>query len=72
MGLFHYNKKGYPKYNNSGKFVHISVMRKKIGGKIPRGMVVSHKDGNSKNFRSNNLEVVTRKQHYKETYGFEK
>jgi len=57
MGLFHYDKKKYPRYNDSGKLVHRVVAR------APSGTVVHHKDGNTKNFRSSNLRVMSRSSH---------
>jgi len=51
MGKFHYNKKGYPVWNNSGKLVHRTV------AKVFGSRVVHHKDGNPKNFRKSNLRL---------------
>jgi len=62
-GKFFYDKKGYPRWRNSKKLVHRSVAENKIGGKIWRGNVVHHKDGNKKNFRRSNLTVMNRSRH---------
>ena len=59
MGNFHYNKKGYPVWNDSGNLVHRTVAK-------PKGdKVVHHKDGNPKNFRKSNLKVMSRSAHSK-------
>ena len=53
MGKFHYNKTGYPIWNNSGKLVHRTVAK-------PKGnQETHHKDGNPKNFRKSNLQNVS-------------
>lgn len=59
MGLFHYDKKGYPRWNDSGRTVHSTV---KPAGP---GQVTHHKDGNKKNFRQSNLQVMGRSSHSK-------
>ena len=65
MGWFSKNEKGYPVYKKSGKLVHRVVAEKKIGGKIGRGRVVHHNDGNPMNFRKENLRVMGRSEHSK-------
>lgn len=61
---FHYNKNGYPVSNKDGKLIHRKVAEKIIGRKIDsRREEVHHKDHNSKNFRKNNLVVLSRKTH---------
>lgn len=57
MGKFHYNKKRYPAWNDSGKLVHRTIARAKPG------QVVHHKDGNPHNFRKSNLKVMSRSAH---------
>ncbi|NMA44911.1 MAG: hypothetical protein GX950_03830 [Candidatus Diapherotrites archaeon] len=59
MGFFHYDKKGYPRWNDSDKLVHKTV---KHAGP---GEVVHHKDGNKGNFRKSNLQVMGRSEHSK-------
>ena len=57
MGRFHYNPKGYPVWNNSGKLVHRTVAK-------PKGNQITHHiDGNPKNFRKSNLENMSRSEH---------
>lgn len=57
------DKKGYKRYANSGIPVHRHVARMKIGGAIPKGFVVHHKDGNKLNNSRTNLQVMPRKSH---------
>ena len=56
-------KKGYKRYSNSGKSVHRHVSSRKVGGKIWKGRVVHHRDGNKLNNRRNNLQIMSRSQH---------
>ena len=62
MGIFK-DKKGYPRYDDSGKLVHRAVASNKVGGPIGKDRVVHHIDGNKSNFRKNNLTVMTRSEH---------
>jgi len=57
MGKFHYNKKGYPVWNDSNKLVHRTVAKPKDGE------ITHHKDGNPHNFRRDNLENMDRSEH---------
>jgi hypothetical protein len=63
MGSFFYDKKGYPRWKSNKALVHRTVAAKKFGGKLPKGAVVHHKDGNKGNFRSSNVTVMTRSKH---------
>lgn len=63
MANFYKDKKDYPRYKDSGKLVHRTVAANKVGGKIGRGRVVHHKDGNKSNFRKSNLVVMKRSSH---------
>lgn len=63
MGIIFKDKKGYPRYKKSKKLVHRAVAAKKVGGKIGKGRVVHHKDGNKSNFRRSNLRVMSRSSH---------
>ena len=65
MGKFYYDKKGYPRWRDSKKLVHRTVAAKKVGGKIFKDLVVHHKDGNKKNFRKSNLQIMSRSKHSK-------
>ncbi len=63
MGNFYYDEKGYPRWKNTKKLVHRTVAENKVGGKIFKGMVVHHRDGNKKNFRKSNLVIMGRSNH---------
>jgi len=57
MGNFHYNKSGYPVWNDSGKLVSRTISK-------PKGdQQTHHKDENPKNFRKSNLVNLTPKTH---------
>lgn len=64
MGFFENKKKtyknnsGYLRYKDSGKFVHIAVAEKKVGGKIYPGYQVHHKDGNKTHNSVDNIAVL--------------
>lgn len=60
---FYIDKKGYPRWKFNNKLVHRTVAANKVGGKIFSGMVVHHIDGNKRNFRKNNLWIMTRSAH---------
>ena len=57
MGRFHYNEKGYPVWDDSGRTVHSTVKR------AGPGQVVHHRDGDKGNFRKSNLQVMGRSAH---------
>jgi hypothetical protein len=57
MGGFHYDEKGYPRWNNTNGLVHRDVARP------GRGEVVHHRDGDKGNFRRSNLQVMSRSEH---------
>ncbi len=65
MAKTYVGKKGYRRFANSGKTVHRYVASKKVGGKIGKGRVVHHKDGNKLNNRRKNLQVMNRSSHGK-------
>ena len=58
MGNTFKDKKGYPRWSDSGKLVHRTIM-----GPIGKGKVVHHKDGDKSNFRKSNLTVMSRSAH---------
>ncbi|WP_251182772.1 HNH endonuclease signature motif containing protein [Anaerocaecibacter muris] len=45
--------------------VHRDVASRKIGQPLRSNEVVHHRDGNKRNNRASNLQVMTRKQHWK-------
>jgi len=63
MGNTFKDKKGYPRWSDSGKLVHRTVASNMIGGSIGKGRVVHHKDGNKTNNRPGNLWVMGRSKH---------
>ena len=63
MGNTYKDKKGYPRWSDSGRLVHRDVESNKIGGPIGKGRVVHHKDGDKSNFRKSNLTVMSRSDH---------
>lgn len=62
---FYIDKKGYPRWKFSNILVHRTVAANKVGGRIFPGMVVHHIDGNKRNFRKNNLWIMSRSAHSK-------
>jgi hypothetical protein len=63
MGGFHKNKNNYPTWNDSNRLVHRDVARNMVGGRIGKGRVVHHVDGDKSNFRKSNLRVMSRSEH---------
>jgi hypothetical protein len=63
MGYKFKDKKGYPRWRDSGKLVHRTVASGMIGGTIGKGRVVHHRDGDKSNFRKSNLTVMSRRDH---------
>ena len=58
----HCNSKGYTRTHKG--YLHQMVM-----GKVPEGCYVHHKDGNVRNFKKENLEVVTPLEHNRIHHG---
>ena len=65
MAKIYIDKNGYKRYADSGKRVHRHVAERKVGGKIGKGRVVHHKDGNKRNNRRENLHIMSRSKHAK-------
>ncbi len=65
MAKIYTDKNGYKCYADSGKLVHRHVAEKKVGGKIGKGRVVHHKDGNKQNNKRENLHIMSRSEHSK-------
>jgi len=63
MGKFYYDRKGYPRWADSGALVHRTVAENKVGGRVGEDRVVHHRDGNPHNFRRDNLVVMDRSDH---------
>ena len=61
MGNTYKDKKGYPRWSDSGRLVHRDVARNMYG---PLGnSVVHHKDEDKSNFRKSNLTKMSRSGH---------
>ena len=65
IGKFYYDEKGYPRWRNNKELVHRTVMENKLGRKLEPYEVVHHYDGNKKNFKKENLYVMSRSKHAK-------
>jgi len=62
------NHKGYAQYkdkNGRWRYSHRRAAEKKLGRKIWDGFVVHHRDGNKRNNRYSNLQVMSRSKHSK-------
>lgn len=57
------DRKGYKRFSDSKKLVHRWAAEKKVDGKIYRGRVVHHKDGDKSNFNPSNLQIMSRSDH---------
>ena len=64
-GNTYIDNKGYKRFRDSGELVHRAVMRKRLGHVIPADMVVHHKNEDKTDFSRNNLQLMTRKEHFK-------
>lgn len=49
-------KSRYPKMG--GQYAHRTVIERDMGAKIPKGKVVHHRDGNTRNFSRENLVLL--------------
>ena len=63
--LIEQDENGYLIFRNSGKRVHRWVMEKELGRRLEKGEIVHHMDGNRRDNRPENLQVLTAKEHYK-------
>ena len=61
----HYNPSSPDARKNGFSPVHRDAARKKYKRDIKPNEVVHHRDGNKKNNSWNNLQIMTRSQHYK-------
>ncbi len=61
MGNTYKDKKGYPRWSDSGRLVHRDVARNMHGSLGNK--VVHHKDGDKRNFRKSNLATMSRSNH---------
>lgn len=65
MGKTYIDERGYPRYNDNNKLVHIAVMEKLIGRSLRNNEIVHHINGDKTDFRRRNLQLLTKKDHYK-------
>ena len=59
MEKLYMDAKGYPRWKDSGKLAHRTMVEKKLGIKIPTGFVVHHINWNKRDFGINNLALMT-------------
>lgn len=59
----HKNKSGYLINNDTGRFVHREVAKRKVGGPIYPGYEVHHKNGDKTDNRTSNIAVITKPFH---------
>ncbi len=59
------DKRGYPRFRDNNKLVHRVVMEKIIGRPLREDERVHHIDGDKTNFRRRNLQLVSKKDHFK-------
>ncbi len=60
------DKRGYLRFRDSNKLVHRWVMEKKLDRPLHEDELVHHINGNKKDNKPDNLELMTRKEHFKE------
>ena len=65
MAEWYKDKKGYPRFSDSGKLVHRWKAEKKIGRPLRSNEVVHHRDENKGNYSDKNLGVMSRSFHGK-------
>ena len=69
MEKLYLDAKGYPRWRDSGRLAHRTMVEKRLGMKIPAGFVVHHINWDKKDFRINNLTLMTEMAHLK-LHGF--
>ena len=59
------DKKGYKRFKDSGKLVHRHVMERKLGFRLRKDVIVHHINGIKTDNRFENLQLMTKKEHFK-------
>ena len=59
------DKKGYKRFRASGKLVHRHVMERKLGFRLRKDVIVHHINGIKTDNRFENLQLMTKKEHFK-------
>ena len=59
------DKKGYKRFKDSGKLVHRHVMERKLGFRLRKNVIVHHMNGIKTDNRFENLQLMTKKEHFK-------
>ena len=59
------DKKGYKRFKSSGKLVHRRVMERKLGFRLRKDVIVHHINGIKTDNRFENLQLMTKKEHFK-------
>ncbi len=65
MSKVYIDKKGYKRFKDSGKLVHRRVMERKLGFRLRKDVVVHHINGIKTDNRFENLQLMTKKEHFK-------
>jgi hypothetical protein len=66
MAEWHRDRKGYPRFSDSGKLVHRWKAEKKLGRELRPGEVVHHNNRNKTDYSDKNLHVFgSQRQHWK-------